>query len=380
MLLLFYWLQKVLYLCIQAHLTIPVNFSFAKRGMRFIETMKLNSTDKINYVNIGLMIISCVGAFIIPFELFLFAYAVMGPLHYLTEISWLHDRSYFTKGKYDYIFLVVIGFLLMLSQYWEKLHNVSNSMIYLAFLSALILILVKNNWLKIFGILLVFLTSKISDNFLIFFSVFLPTLIHVFVFTGCFILFGALKSRSKSGIISFIVFLVCPLMFFLILKDTTFVNITDYGKAAYKKFDALNYYSLKVFFSEQFTSQSDLVNKIYYSSTGVMIMRFIAFAYTYHYLNWFSKTSIIKWHEVPKARLIFVIVVWIISLVLYGIDYAMGFEWLFFLSFLHVFLEFPLNHFTFIGIFNETKAIIKSGSFALPPPVMKPATASKKKK
>ncbi|MEP7171292.1 MAG: hypothetical protein ABI855_18130, partial [Bacteroidota bacterium] len=145
--------------------------------------MKLNSTDKINYVNIGLILISCVGAFIIPFELFLFAYAVMGPLHYLTEISWLHDRSYFTKGKYDYIFLVVIGFLLMLSQYWEKLHKVSNGMIYLAFLSALILILVKNNWLKIFGIILIFATSKISDNFMIFFSVFLPTLIHVFVFT-----------------------------------------------------------------------------------------------------------------------------------------------------------------------------------------------------
>jgi hypothetical protein len=31
-------------------------------------------------------------------------------------------------------------------------------------------------------------------------------------------------------------------------------------------------------------------------------MRLIAFAYQYHYLNWFSKTSIIKWHEVTRAR------------------------------------------------------------------------------
>src|ERR1043165_8502495 len=41
------------------------------------------------------MIFSCVAAFVLPFELFLFSYAVLGPLHYLTEISWLHDRKYF---------------------------------------------------------------------------------------------------------------------------------------------------------------------------------------------------------------------------------------------------------------------------------------------
>ena len=190
----------------------------------------LNATEKINYLNIGLMIVSCIAAFIIPFELFLFAYAVLGPLHYLTEISWLHDRSYFTKGKYDYIYLVIIGILLMLSQYWDKLKPVSNNFIYLAFLSALVLILVKNNWLKLLGIGLLLITSSISKNFFIFFSVFLPTLIHVFVFTGCFILFGALKSRSNSGLLSFLVFLVCPLLFLLLWKDNTFVAITEYGK------------------------------------------------------------------------------------------------------------------------------------------------------
>ena len=44
------------------------------------------------------MIISCVLAYITPFELFLFSYAVL-PLHYLTEISWLHDRKYFIEAK-----------------------------------------------------------------------------------------------------------------------------------------------------------------------------------------------------------------------------------------------------------------------------------------
>jgi hypothetical protein len=56
------------------------------------------TADTINYVNIGLMMISCVTAYVVPFGLFLFSYTVLGPLHYLTEISWLHDRKYFVKA------------------------------------------------------------------------------------------------------------------------------------------------------------------------------------------------------------------------------------------------------------------------------------------
>src|SRR5277367_5778352 len=55
------------------------------------------SKDAVNWVNIGLMLISCAAAIGAPFHTFLFAYVVLGPLHYLTEISWLHDRSYFTR-------------------------------------------------------------------------------------------------------------------------------------------------------------------------------------------------------------------------------------------------------------------------------------------
>jgi hypothetical protein len=30
-----------------------------------------------------------------PFQLFLFSYIVIGPLHYLTEINWLEKQNYF---------------------------------------------------------------------------------------------------------------------------------------------------------------------------------------------------------------------------------------------------------------------------------------------
>jgi hypothetical protein len=100
---------------------------------------------------------------------------------------------------------------------------------------------------------------------------------------------------------------------------------------------------------------------VYESQTGILIMRFIAFAYTYHYLNWFSKTEIIRWHKVPKGRFIAVIVLWIASLAVYAYNYALGLQWLFFLSFSHVLLEFPLNFTSFVGIFKETGSIIANG-------------------
>ena len=55
------------------------------------------ANDGVNWLNIGLMVMACGAAIAAPFHVFLFAYVVLGPLHYLTEISWLHDRDYFTR-------------------------------------------------------------------------------------------------------------------------------------------------------------------------------------------------------------------------------------------------------------------------------------------
>ena len=100
---------------------------------------------------------------------------------------------------------------------------------------------------------------------------------------------------------------------------------------------------------------------IYFSEVGIMLMRFIAFAYLYHYLNWFSKTEIIRWHKVPKVRFILVVVIWIASSVFYTYDYSLGLSLLFFLSFSHVLLEFPLNIVSIVGIGTESLSIFKNG-------------------
>ena len=88
------------------------------------------------------------------------------------------------------------------------------------------------------------------------------------------------------------------------------------------------------------------------SPTALKVQIFIAFAYTYHYLNWFSKTSIIGWKEaLTTKRTVYISAIWIAAVGIYLYDFATGFVALYFLSLLHVFFEFPLNVVTIRELF-----------------------------
>src|SRR5579863_9054605 len=102
------------------------------------QAIRLSSVDRINYLNIGLMLVSCAIALYIPFELFLFAYAVLGPAHYFTEISWLQKRSFFTRTKNDFWLLIALAILVCFTAPWS---NSSAMYTFLAFGSALVLVL-----------------------------------------------------------------------------------------------------------------------------------------------------------------------------------------------------------------------------------------------
>ena len=227
-----------------------------------------------------------------------------------------------------------------------------NRAIYVAFASSLFFAFIKNNVYKIVGVIVVILLSAISDEHMLFFSMFLPTLIHVYVFTLLFMLYGALKNSSKVGYISVVLHFIIPFILFFVFQDTIFVGVTSYGLKSYKEFASLNN-TLIHFLDAKSAGEKDMIQLIFHSQTGIAVMRFIAFAYTYHYLNWFSKTKVIGWHEIPKSRALLILVLWIVSVALYVVDYSLGFKWLFLLSFMHVMVEFPLNYISFVGIFKE---------------------------
>ncbi|MCX6192412.1 MAG: hypothetical protein NT109_09050 [Flavobacteriia bacterium] len=433
--------------------------------------------DKINYLNIGLMLVTMVLAYYFPFETFLLAYAFLGPLHYLTEISWLHDRQYFTKGKYDFIPLLLIGIALSYAAFAKdagfdmEFYNtfvelgLFDKLLVLALFSSLLFAFVKNLPVKIFSILFLFIfisgwfsedNKEMNQSSTTVFALtsLLPTLIHVYVFTGLFMLFGALKSRSKTGLMSVGAFIILPIILIFVIPVKPKTNyISAYGKEAYyadgdgffstnasildhfnlikspvytnkdfvafvKKKDIkneleknnvitqanlnllvdslskipnkpylinkqpldskfqvdnilllfdqngmLSEYQMKPIPAKLFTgfSLEKYASIIYNSTIGIMLMRFIAFAYMYHYLNWFSKTEVIRWHKVPKIRFAAVLLIWLAACGLYAYNYALGLSFLFFLSFTHVLLEFPLNMVSIVGIGKETMSIVKNG-------------------
>lgn len=413
--------------------------------------MQLSQDDKINFSNIGLMFITAVCAYFYPFETFLLAYAYLGPLHYLTEISWLHDRNYFSKGKYDFLVLLIVGVLLSLAAFSKDFGvsidiydsfvemNLFDKLLVFALFSSILFALVKNLVVKILAILFlyVFISGWLSpenaqansENTTIFaLTSLVPTLIHVYLFTGLFMLFGALKNRSKSGLWQMVGFVAIPLILvFFLPVNAKKGNLTEYGKNAYYA-DGDGFFMTNISIMDHFKlmDEPNLTNKqfldsvvnksssgypadvrsritdslknnpsqdyiventgsefygkpipvryaipvdtknyfwdsVFFSTIGIMLMRFIAFAYMYHYLNWFSKTEVIRWHKIPKIRLIVIVFIWILASAFYAYDYSLGLSLLFFLSFTHVLLEFPLNIVSIVGIGKESWSIAKNG-------------------
>ena len=332
--------------------------------------MRKFSSDQINYLNIGLMLITAGLALWRPFEVFLFAYAFLGPGHYLTEISWLHDRKYFTRGRWDYLVLILLAVVIAVTDLWlarEVPAHLRAAVTYVAFGSALVFVLVQKTGPRLGWFLFLLATgwyAMRAEAFYSIFSIMLPTIVHVFIFTGMFILVGALRERSISGIASLAVFCGCAASFFVLGSSLQSGHIGQYVQKTYGSFAQLNFALMTPFSRHDLAVPMNaldyaifITNILYQSPAARAVMGLIAFAYMYHYLNWFSKTSIIQWSNISRRRFIGIVAVWVGSVGLYLLNYRWGLVWLFFLSLTHVFLEFPLNHLTFYSIGKEIKAL-----------------------
>jgi hypothetical protein len=320
------------------------------------------TVKQIDILNIGLMLLSAAIAFVVPFELFLFSYAVLGPLHYLTEIGWLHKRQYFSTGKYDFIWLgflclVLCSFTFIFTEVPAQSHAF---ILFLAFASALAMILFNNFLYKVIIISVAmfvgFAVQQVSVFFILF-AILLPTIIHVFVFTGLFIIQGALKNKSITGFLSVIIFVACAISFFVWQPEFKFYSITEYAK---QNLVATNFHFVNQYLMYYTGFANPTLDKVFGTAAGYSVMRLIAFAYTYHYLNWFSKTTVIKWHDIPVKWLAGIFAAWVLSVLLYVYDYKTGLQALLFLSMLHVFLEFPLNFRSVQGIFQSVSGLLQN--------------------
>jgi hypothetical protein len=295
------------------------------------------------------MVVSCALAIIAPFHIFLLAYAILGPLHYLTEISWLHDRDYFAPRRWVMVAAVAMavllyGFAMKTSPVYEI------GFVWFAFATAAIAVFVRSS-VNVIALSLVAgaaIALSSSTRTYAIAAYLLVTIVHVFLFTAVFILFGAIKSRSRTGLLSLAVMIGCAVVCFVPLPALIApgARIRD----LYGNFEQLN----------QLLGARD----VYASQAGVAIMRVITFAYLYHYLNWFSKTSVIRWHEVSRVRASAIVALWLGGVAVYAYDYRIGFAVFYAGSMAHVLLEFPLNFRSFAGVMVSARGALGRGATA----------------
>lgn len=308
-----------------------------------------NQRESLERLNAVLMVLSCAGAFLAPLHLFLAAYAILGPLHYLTEISWLHDRDYFApRRRPRRLWLGVVGVAIAVLLYGYVMSAkpaLEIGLVWLVFCTAPLLLWVRHpvSAGALIGVIALALLIFSDSRSYALLAYFLVTIVHVLLFTAAFVLYGALKGKSVSALTSLFVFAACVVAFFAV-DARPLVASSDATRAMYAFFEPLN-------------EQLMLLLGVSGEQGALAVMRLIAFAYTYHYLNWFSKTSVIKWHQVPKRRAAAIVALWLGSIALYAYNYESGLSALYVLSLLHVLLEFPLNHQTFAAIAGELKGI-----------------------
>lgn len=339
----------------------------------------------VDIVNFFLIWITLGLALAWPFELFLFSYIVLGPLHYLTEINWLDKQHYFLR-KQDkrmfvltmtaLVFLLTVSLVVTESSNWQWIRPFHDAMLtsttgpvsyflhwswtllLVAFVAAAACLFTERWNLRLFIVGFCLLSSFFFyavPTVAILFGVFLPTIVHVFLFTILFMIYGTLKARSLWGYTNIVSMFLVIAVIALWPRNGA---ISSLSHPVMKLIQASAFLPLN-FDICKWLGLTNGGHVDFYSAVFFKVQSFIAFAYTYHYLNWFSKTSIIKWHQVEKRKFVISAVLWAASIALYAVDFRLGFAAIFALSVLHIVLEFPLNFVSIRSIYAAVTGRLK---------------------
>lgn len=307
---------------------------------------------RVEYLNTGLILLALVLGILLPFELFLLAYAFIGPLHYLSEINWLERKNFLMPERGLFKPLVVLAiavtlpkifdFLNVSSEFVRFFQDWSNVLLFAALAFSISWTIAENRFVRWSLLVASFIIAGfLRDKSLFIFVVgaLLPTLIHVYIFTGLFMLSGAIRSGSWLGMLNVILLVLAP---FIIASVPVDPNIYTFSEMTKETFISNGFPQLIVQLRYWMGISSN--EFLFYDPLVIRFQAFIAFAYFYHYLNWFSKTGVIGWGEALRGRRAYVVIsLWLVIALTYLINYRIGFMSSLLLSVLHVALEFPLN-------------------------------------
>jgi hypothetical protein len=280
-------------------------------------------------------------AFVLPFELVVFSYAVLGPAHYLTEISWLHERSYFLPNRF--FAMALLGATALMVFLRGNFGATSFILIFLLSVCAALAFTADRTSRAIIAgagsILGLAVASYGPAAFFI--AIMIPSLVHVSLFTLIFIWIGYLHSGSRFQLLLACVYVSSVTL--ILLYPPAADQSGEMAKLASRYFGGLS------------EALGDVLGKENIPLDG-RLAGLLSFVYTYHYLNWFIKVRVISWHKIPKPRLLGIAALSAAATGLYLYDYGLGLKLLFCLSLLHVVLEFPLNAISWRQLVTRTTA------------------------
>src|SRR5262249_12435174 len=242
--------------------------------------------------------------------------------------SWLHDRKYFLPHRGVAVVLAVIAAAAAMIDSASWFGFVMWSAFVVCALFSVTTTAAQGVVLLIgaTGLTAVMYTRAPSLAVL---GVLLPTLIHVSLFTLIFMTLGAYRSGSRMQAALIGVYLLA-IGLILAIPPSASAVVPAFAQVGRDYFGNVGPALGRLFGSPDLRLDARL--------TGLL-----AFVYTYHYLNWFIKADVIRWTDIPPARLALVVAVSAASTGLYFYDYSFGFSILLALSLIHVVLEFPLN-------------------------------------
>src|SRR3979490_257071 len=278
-------------------------------------------------LHLGLMVFALAAAYLVPFELLLLAYVVLGPAHYFTEISWLHDRKYFLPHRGIALPLTVIAVVAALidNASWFGL-AMGSTLIVCAMLAATTSA-AEGTLLFMIAIALAAIMYSSGSSFAVI-GILIPTLIHVSLFTLVFMTLGAWRSGSRVQALLVVVYLIA-IAVILLAPPTAEIRIASFAQAA----------------KDYFGNVGPALSRLF-GIPGLKLdtrpTSLLAFVYTYHYLNWFIKADVIRWADIPRARLALLIAASAGSTALYFYDHAFGLTFLLALGPVLMRLGFPL--------------------------------------
>jgi hypothetical protein len=260
-------------------------------------------------------------AYVVPFELLLLSYVVLGPAHYATEISWLHDRSFFLPQR------IVAAGLAALAVLAAFIDNAS--WFGIVMWGAFVICVAMQSIVLLLAAIALTLVMAVGGGSIAVLGVLLPTLVHVSLFTLVFMTLGASRSGERIQWLLVGVYLAA-IGLILLAPPTAGTLVPSFAKAAHD------------YFGNVAPALGRLLG-IRDVQLDTRLTSLLAFIYTYHYLNWFIKAEVIRWTAMTRGRLALVAAASGISTALYFYDYALGFTVLLAFSLVHIVLEFPLD-------------------------------------